>query len=115
MLTLYLWNSGGVEVEKTIANECKKVQDRLIELRRKFHKYPEIGSKLPKTVEIVKSVLDELGIPYEVNTGDDGLIADIQGKNKGKTIAFRADMDGLHIVENTSLPFKSQIEGQMHG
>ncbi len=102
-------------MEKSIAFECKHIQDRLIKLRREFHKCPEIGSKLPKTVQIVKNVLDEIGISYEMNTGDDGLIADIKGKNKGKTIAFRADMDGLHIVEDTNLPFKSEIDGQMHG
>lgn len=98
-----------------IAKECKDIENKLISLRRELHKYPEIGGNLPKTKEIVCRVLDEIGIPYKLNLCDDGIIAEIKGKNEGKTIAFRADMDALHINEATNLPFKSEIEGQMHG
>ncbi len=100
---------------ETIINESKLIEERLIALRRELHKFPEIGGSLPKTREIVCKRLDELGIEYRKNMGDDGLVADIKGANPGKTIAFRADMDGLHVTECTNVEFKSQIEGQMHG
>ena len=100
---------------KSIADKCKQIEEKLISLRRELHKYPEIGGKLPKTKEIVCRELDRMGIVYKENASDDGIIADIKGANSGKTIAFRADMDGLHIDEATNLPFKSEIEGQMHG
>lgn len=95
--------------------ECKAVENKLIELRREFHKVPEIGGDLPRTRAIVCRELDKLGIEYKLNSNDDGLIADIHGKCKGKTIAFRADMDALHVVEQTDLSYKSEIDGQMHG
>lgn len=100
---------------KPIINEIKQIEDKIINLRRELHKYPEIGESLPKTKEIVCRVLKEIGVAYKENACDDGLIAEIKGKNEGKTIAFRADMDGLHINEATNLPYKSEIEGQMHG
>lgn len=100
---------------KSIIEECKKTEGKLKNLRRELHKYPEIGGELPKTREIVCQALDDLGIPYKLNSGDDGLVAEIKGGQKGKTIAFRADMDGLHITENTGLEFESKIKGQMHG
>ena len=100
---------------EAILNECKIIKEKLIATRRELHQYPEIGGKLPKTRELVCERLDELGIPYRVNFGDDGLVADIKGSHEGKMIAFRADMDALHITENTGLPFKSKFEGQMHG
>ncbi len=100
---------------KSISEKCKQIEDKLISLRRELHKYPEIGGDLPKTKEIVCRELDRMGISYKENTTDDGVIANIKGAKIGKTIAFRADMDGLHINEATNLPFKSEIEGQMHG
>jgi amidohydrolase len=43
------------------------------------------------------------------------LIADIKGKNPSKkTIALRADMDALPIVEANKIPHKSKNEGVMH-
>ena len=87
----------------------------LISLRRELHKVPEIGGELPKTRKIVCEWLDKLGIPYTLNTNDDGLVAEIKGAKDGKILAFRADMDGLHINEETDVPYKSQIDGQMHG
>ena len=76
-------------------------------MRRELHKIPEIGGDLPRTREYVCNRLDEMGIPYKLNEGDDGLVADIKGTRPGRTIAFRADMDGLHITEDTGLNFAS--------
>lgn len=95
--------------------EIKKREDRLIALRREFHKVPEIGGDLPKTQKIICDFLDKIRVPYTVNPNDDGLVAEIKGREDGKIIALRADMDGLHINEDIDLPFKSQIDGQMHG
>lgn len=102
-------------MQNTIALECKKREDLLITLRRELHKFPEIGGELPKTRKIVCDWLDKHGIAYTLNANDDGLVAEIKGARPGKTLAFRADMDGLHIDEQTDVPFKSQIDGQMHG
>jgi amidohydrolase len=101
-------------IEK-ILSKSKNIEEKLISMRRDLHKCPEIGGELPLTRKYVCSVLDEMGICYKLNNNDDGLIADIKGGKEGKTIAFRADMDALHIKEDTDLQYKSQIEGQMHG
>jgi len=98
-----------------IVSECKAYEKELIELRRALHKVPEIGGALPKTRKIVCEYLDEIGVPYRLNPEDDGLVADIVGGREGKTIAFRADMDALHVQEETGLDFASEIPGQMHG
>jgi len=96
-------------------SESRKLEGEIIALRRELHKVPEIGASLPKTKEIVCNYLKKCAISYRCNTSDDGIVADICGNAQGKTIAFRADMDALHIVENTDLDFTSQIPGQMHG
>ena len=98
-----------------IINECKALEQKLIYMRRELHKYPEIGGTLPYTRKVVCEKLNEIGISYKLNEGDDGIVAQINGKGNGKTIAFRADMDGLHITENTGVEYKSVINGHMHG
>ena len=98
-----------------IVDECKVLEKKLVELRRELHRFPEIGGELPLTRAIVCRELDRLGIKYKLNSDDDGLVADIHGNRDGKTIAFRADMDALHVVEQTDIPYKSEIDGQMHG
>ena len=97
-----------------LRNICKQREDELIALRRALHRVPEIGLRLPRTKAIVCAKLDQLGIPYRENEGDDGVIAEICGAKPGKTIAFRADMDALHIQE-VDRPYASEIPGQMHG
>lgn len=98
-----------------ITDDIKMLENKLIAMRRELHKTPETGDKLPKTRKYVCSILDEIGITYKLNSCDDGVVAEIKGAGKGKTIAFRADMDGLNIKENTGLSYKSEIDGKMHG
>ena len=109
------YTEGVIFMIESIVNDCKIIEEKLIVMRRELHKCPEIGGELPKTREIVCQRLDALGILYKLNLGDDGLVADINGSDVGKMIAFRADMDGLHVTEDTGLPFESEIKGRMHG
>lgn len=95
-------------------NECKDLQEYIVGLRRDLHQIPEIGLNLPKTSAYVAAELDKLGIPYVCSQKDTGIIATIRGGNPGKTIALRADMDALPILEETGLPFASRHEGFMH-
>ncbi len=84
------------------------------ELYRELHKIPEYGDKLPRTKALVCNVLDNIGISYTCFEEHDSIIAEITGAKEGKTVAIRADMDGLHVHEDTGLPFSSEHEGYMH-
>ena len=98
-----------------ILEEAKKAEHELLEVRRALHQIPEIGDELPRTKKYVCEYLDKIAVPYRLLDGCDGVIAEIKGATEGKTLAFRADMDGLHLDEETGVPFKSEIRGQMHG
>lgn len=93
--------------------ECKELNDYLVEIRRKLHQIPELSTELPKTQAAVCAELDKLGIEYKKNNTDSGIIGIIKGGKPGKTILLRADMDALHITEQTGLPFAS-TNGCMH-
>lgn len=76
----------------------KELVDWVIELRRYFHKYPELSFKEFNTQKKIIDVLDSLGIENKsiANTGVLGIIG---SNNKGKIIALRADVDALAIKE----------------
>ena len=97
-----------------IWNDCKQMQDELVKMRRELHQIPEVGLYLPKTAAYVTAALDALEIPYVLSKKDSGIIATIEGGQPGKTVALRADMDALPILEDTGVDYASKHEGYMH-
>lgn len=86
-----------------------------IKIRRELHQIPEKGFEEVKTQAYLLNVLNNLPQErMEVKTWKTGILVKIQGLNPSKTIGYRADMDGLPIVENTSYPFQSTHSGMMH-
>lgn len=94
---------------------CKKEQEHIVEMRRELHKIPELGLDLPKTKAFVLKELDSLGVEYVCSKIDSSIVATIKGDGEGKTIAFRADMDALPIIEANEIEYVSQHRGYMHG
>lgn len=86
-----------------------------IKIRRELHQIPEKGFEEVKTQAYLLNVLNNLPQErMEIKTWKTGILVKIQGLNPSKTIGYRADMDGLPIVENTSYPFQSTHPGMMH-
>ena len=97
---------------KSIINSAENIGDEIIADRRRLHSCPETGAKLPNTKEYVIKRLTDMGYkPREIC--ESGIVAEISGKNSGKCVLLRADMDALKISEATELDFKSQ-NGNMH-
>lgn len=91
----------------------QKYKQYTIDMRREFHMHPELSMHEEKTAQRIKEELQKMGIPY-VSLAGTGVLATIKGKNDGKTIALRADIDALEITEKTDVPYRSQNEGVMH-
>ena len=93
---------------------CEENQNEIIEMRRELHKIPELGTKLPKTLEFVANKLTEYGIGFVTSSKDGGIVAEISGNKNGKVLAMRADMDALPIQEEVEVEYKSIHQGNMH-
>jgi len=91
---------------------AKDIHQNVIKWRRDLHQVPEIGFALEQTSQYVRQRLDELGISYHV-AAETGVVGLIEGESAGPTLALRADMDALPIVEETGLSFAS-TNGNMH-
>lgn len=84
-------------------------------IRRHIHQYPELSFEEYKTSDFIQSKLDEFGISYTGNVVKTGIVAIIEGDTPSdKTIALRADIDALPILEENEVDYKSHNEGVMH-
>ena len=83
--------------------------------RRNIHQNPELGLDCYETASFIEARLREFGID-EIHTGiaKSGIVAIINGKVDGDTIALRADIDALPMTETTKLEYASDNVGLMH-
>ncbi len=100
-------------------NKIKELAEQLhpevIAIRRHLHAHPELSFKEYETSAFVQQKLTEFGIPFQNGVADTGIVGLIKGKNPdSRSIALRADMDALPILEENEVPYKSQNEGVMH-
>ena len=101
-------------VNTTIAAAIKKHTQDMIAFRRELHSHPELSWEEVRTTQRIAEELAKIGIEYRL-TEPTGIIAEIKGGKPGKTVALRADIDALPVLElNDSLEYKSTIEGKMH-
>lgn len=87
----------------------------VIKYRRHFHQYPELSFEEFETAQFIEEKLLDFGYTVRSHLGGTGVVATFDTGREGPVIAFRADMDGLPILEETGLPFESKHVGVMHG
>ena len=85
---------------------------RAVAHRRALHQIPEIGFDLKKTQAYVLDALKDTGGEI-VSLSPAGVLA-YYDFGKDETLALRADMDALPIVEQSGVAFSSAHPGSMH-
>jgi N-acetyldiaminopimelate deacetylase len=87
----------------------------LIEIRKDLHQIPEPGFQEFKTQRYLLDLISTFPQDkLDVHTWETGIFVKVNGKNPEKTIAYRTDMDGLPIAEETGYDFASLHDGLMH-
>lgn len=101
---------------KAIIQERAQAQHpALVAIRRHLHQYPELSFQEFETAKFIASNLQDPAIALQEGVANTGLVALIKGKNPDKaTVALRADIDALPIVEANEVPYKSKNQGVMH-
>lgn len=97
----------------SIQNHVREITPRMIEWRRFFHEYPELGFEEVKAAAKISSLLTEWGFEVTSNVGKTGVIG-LLDNGSDFTLGLRFDMDALPITEETDLPFQSKHSGVMH-
>ncbi|QQA42171.1 M20 aminoacylase family protein [Pelagovum pacificum] len=90
------------------------MSNSLTDLRRQFHRIPELGFEESRTADLVCRTLDEIGVPYERGIGGTGIVATLTLGSGTGCIGLRADMDALPIEETSDVDWRSRYPGRMH-
>lgn len=95
----------GIKADAALA----KLEPRIIEWRRDLHQNPELSNREFRTSKIVAEHLKKIGLEVQTGVAKTGVVGVLKGGKPGPTIALRADMDGLPVVEQNDLPFRSRV------
>jgi amidohydrolase len=102
----------------TLLSKIKSLSEsnfqQTIEWRRHLHANPELSYQEFNTSQFVAAQLKSFGIPF-TEMATTGIVGLIKGKNPDKkSVALRADMDALPILEINDVSYKSTNPGVMH-
>ena len=86
-------------------------RENILTYRRTIHRDPEVGSPTPRTAAYIAGELKKLG--YQPQALGGGLVTAITGKDTGRCVLLRADMDALAGREQSGLDFQAD-NGAMH-
>jgi len=101
-------------LQKKIRELAKKYAPEFIEIRHHLHAHPELSYQEFETSKFIQGKLSDMQIPFEIKATT-GVVGLIRGKNpESRTIALRADMDALPILEQTKVDYQSTKPGVMH-
>ncbi len=100
---------------ETIRTAADKIEQKVIDWRHDLHEHPELGNREFRTADIITKHLQSLGMEVQTKVGVTGVVGILQGGKPGPVVALRADMDGLPVIENNNLPFKSTVKTMYNG
>jgi amidohydrolase len=104
-------------LSKDLANvrlAIRTLQPQLVDWRRSLHQKPELGFRETITAAYIDRKLTEWGIEHQTGIAETGVVAVIPGRQSGRVLGIRADMDALPIQEANQVAYRSQHDGKMH-
>ncbi len=96
-----------------VMKSVQELRGYSVEMRRYFHRHPELSWKEFNTAAKIREELAAMDIPYTEVAGT-GTIATLKGASDAPVIGLRCDMDALPVQEIKDLEFKSGTDGVMH-
>ena len=104
-----------IELKDQILLRSADLKEEVIQLRRHFHRHPELSYEEFETSAFISDWLQKNGIAFRKGIAGTGIIGTIKGEaHRGKVIAIRAEMDALPITERNKTEYSSLNQGKMH-
>lgn len=98
-----------------VAKMADKIEPEVIKWRHHLHQNPELSNREFETAKYIEKYLRGLGLEVTTGVAITGVVAILDSGKPGPTVALRADMDGLPVLEQNDLPFKSTVKGTLDG
>ena len=103
------------ELKAELLREAEGMENRLVEIRRDFHRHPELSGEEERTARRVSEILKQIpGISVCEQVYGHGLLAELKGNEPGPTVCLRSDLDALPVCEETGFSYRSERERVMH-
>lgn len=87
---------------------------RCVDIRRRIHGDPELSGQEWRTRDLIVSELEASGLSPRTFEGNTAVAALWPGRERGRCVALRADMDALPLQEASGLAWASGTGGAMH-
>ena len=112
LVTILVFFSFNIDanLKETLEKDLDSLMTKVIEWRHDIHENPELGNREFRTAKKVADHLTSLGMDVETGIAHTGVVGLLTGDLPGPTIAIRADMDALPVLEKTGLPYASKIK-----
>ncbi|MFZ5769353.1 MAG: M20 metallopeptidase family protein [Bacillota bacterium] len=96
-----------------LLQRARALEPRLVELRRTFHQYPELGYEEVNTARRIADELRHLGVEVTTPVGT-AVVGILRGRERGRVVVLRSDMDALAVEEVAGRDYGSRVPGVMH-
>jgi len=112
LVTILVFFSFNIDanLKQILEQDLDYLMNKVIEWRHDIHENPELGNREFRTAKKVADHLTSLGMDVETGIAYTGVVGFLTGDLPGPTIAIRADMDALPVVEKTGLPYASKVK-----
>ena len=114
LLLLGFVNSFG-QMDSKVLSDIEKIESQVIDWRHYFHENPELSNQEFNTAAKIAEHLKSLGMEVQTGVAITGVVGVLKGKNPGKVVALRADIDGLPVTERNDLPIRSKKKATFLG
>lgn len=96
-----------------VRDKVNELRSELVDLRRDFHKHPELGFQEHRTSRTIADYLSNCGLEVK-RMAKTGIVGLLKGSAPGRTLLLRADIDALPVSELNDVSYKSVYPGKMH-
>jgi len=90
------------------------MNQKILAFRRELHKHPEVSNNEYNTSERVVNFINEYNPDEIIKLEKTGVVFAFNGKEKGKTVMFRSELDALPIHEKSGAEYTSVNDGIAH-
>lgn len=101
-------------MEKQVREIIDGMFGQLVEIRRDFHRHPELGLEEFRTADKIETYLSDWGVEIFDRVNKTSVVGMVSGKKKGPVVGVRADIDALPIQQRNTHDYQSIYPGKMH-
>lgn len=104
-----------LQANDQVAAMADKLEPQVIQWRHHIHQNPELSNREFETAKYIAEFLESLGMEVQTGVAITGVVGILDSGKPGPTVALRADIDGLPVLEVNDLPWKSTARGVFNG